>query len=194
MNWILLGICTLAGLTLISCGSVGNGPSVDEPSVQQMNDLEHQWGLPDARRSPRGGSTFTVPDATSNPPVESLPRRQLRHLPPILPLPPSLLPRLPQPTWTPSHQDWMPAPSRSCSDPFFAHGRNPVVPITPPVDMKKISCISLMFACALLSSVRLNAQDTTTPLLHPRHSSTSSACRQTKELEQRLGQRPLPQP
>jgi hypothetical protein len=49
MNWILLGICTITGLTLTSCNSVGSGPSVDEPSVQQMNDLEHQWGLPDRK-------------------------------------------------------------------------------------------------------------------------------------------------
>jgi hypothetical protein len=50
MNWILLGICAITGLTLTSCDSVGNGSSsVTDPTVQQMSDLEKQWGMPDRK-------------------------------------------------------------------------------------------------------------------------------------------------
>ena len=56
MNWILLGICVLTSLTFTSCGSVGNGPSVDEPTVQQMSDFDRQWGLSERKVHSRNGA------------------------------------------------------------------------------------------------------------------------------------------
>src|ERR1700744_4552347 len=72
MNWILLGICAITGLTLTSCGSIGTGPSVDEPTVQQMNDLERQWGLPD-RKVHRTNGSSTDQNITPEPAPTSAP-------------------------------------------------------------------------------------------------------------------------
>ena len=85
----------LAACALSSCSS--SGPvDVRNPTVQQMDDLDVQWGLP--RRKSRGTPTrsYAYDSATGAAvPVPSLPQAPTLPDPPLEPVPPAVVPATP---------------------------------------------------------------------------------------------------
>jgi len=91
MNWIFLGITAVAGVTLASCGGMGGGQTVDEPTTEQMNQLESQWGLPPRKPHSRnaltpGGEVPTNPESSVPVQVETSPAPAPQQ--PVPPAPP----------------------------------------------------------------------------------------------------------
>jgi hypothetical protein len=63
---IIAAALTVVSIGLTSCGT-GSGPiAAHNPTIQQMDDLDVQWGL--QRRTPRGGTTrrYSGVDTTSS--------------------------------------------------------------------------------------------------------------------------------
>jgi hypothetical protein len=101
MNWILLGItAAVAGVTLTSCGGMSGGQTVDEPTTEQMNQLESQWGLPPRKGHSRNATSpsgdypaNTNPESSAPVQVETAPAPaapQPAPPPPPEPEPPKL--------------------------------------------------------------------------------------------------------
>ncbi|MEI6535054.1 MAG: hypothetical protein WCN98_06935 [Verrucomicrobiaceae bacterium] len=93
-------IAALSALILTGCNLGGEANAVNSPTVDQMADLEKQWGLKPRESHPRTVPPTEQPAYVPDPPANTVPLPVPSPRPPVPEVPPAVTPA-PQPETPP---------------------------------------------------------------------------------------------